>query len=173
MISDENAPERQKLLADLIAVIREEIRLAIAWNDTAAAFAGLYPTDATILFFLKEYGSATAAQVGAAAGLTTGATTAALNRLEQGGFIARKPDKRDGRRVIVHAIQLPSQFRTIQRQTEAELRIALESESNADIQSLITHRRQTNAMLVRITEKLTKPPSQLGTENANISKEQL
>jgi len=159
MILDDSARERQKLFADLIAVIREELRLAIAWNDTAAAFAGLYPTDATILFFLKEHGSATAAQVGTAAGLTTGATTAALNRLEQAGFIGRKPDKRDGRRVIVHTIQLPSQFRTIQRQTEAELHSTLESESNADIRSLIAHRQQINAMLARITKRLTKPPS--------------
>ncbi|HSX07017.1 MAG TPA: helix-turn-helix domain-containing protein [Candidatus Saccharimonadia bacterium] len=156
-MDNENTNERERLLAELTAAIRQEMRLALAWNDTAAAFAGLHPTDATILFFLYEHGSATAAQVGVVAGLTTGATTAALNRLERANFIYREVDERDRRRVIIRTKQLPSPFKTIRQVTEAELQASLGGKSNASIQSLIAHREQTNAMLTRIIERLTKP----------------
>lgn len=153
-MSKDTSTKRQKLLIELIKAIRQEMRLAIAWNDTAAAFAGLYPTDSTILFFLYEHGPATASQVGMVAGLTTGATTAALIRLEQSGFISRGRDQRDKRRVIISPKQLPSQFQAIRELTETELQTALDTASNTDIRSLVVHRQQINAMLTRIIEQL-------------------
>ena len=148
--------KRPRLLTELTGVIREELRLAIAWNDAAAVFTGLHPTDATILFFLYEKGQCTASQASRVARLTTGATTAALIRLERAGFIVREKDKRDRRCVIIRPKELPSQFRVIRRLNQSELSSTVSDKSNTDIQALITHRRQTNAMLTHIIEQLTK-----------------
>ncbi len=151
--------ERLKLFNELTAAIREEMRLAIAWNDAAATFAGLYPTDAVILFFLYENRSATASQVGKIAGLTTGATTAALIRLEKSGFISRVRDPSDKRRVIISTRQLPKEFQTIRELSETELQNILKDTSTTAIQNLIEHRQQINTMLTHIIGELAATPS--------------
>lgn len=46
----------------------------------------------------------TAGDLAARAHVTTGAVTGILNRLERGGFVHRRPDPADGRRVRVTAI---------------------------------------------------------------------
>ncbi len=158
-MSSGSSNERQKLLSRLTATIREEMRLAIAWNDAAATFAGIYPTDAAILFFLYENQAATASQVSKIAGLTTGATTAALIRLEKGGFISRERDPHDKRRAIIRPKQLPKQFQAIRKLSETELQSILENTSNSAIQDLITHRQQTNTMLTHIIEELAATSS--------------
>jgi len=155
----EPSNKRQRLLEELTLAIREEMRLAIAWNDTAATFAGIYPTDAVILFFLYDNRSATAREVGDVAGLTTGATTAALIRLESSGFISRERDPNDKRRVIIRAKQLPKQFQTIRSLSETKLQNILKDTSDVAIQDLITHREQVNMMLTHTIKELAVIPS--------------
>ena len=146
--------EQQESLIELIATIREEMRLAVEWNNTATAYTGLYPTDATILFFLYEHHAATANEVSKIANLTTGATTAALIRLEKGGFISRARDPNDKRRVIIRVKQLPRQFQVIRKISETELQNSLADTINTTIHDIITHRRLVNTMLGRIINEL-------------------
>ena len=56
-------------------------------------------------------GPLTAGQLAEMTGLTTGAITAVIDRLEKAGFVRREDDPHDRRRVIVRAI--PSRCRTI------------------------------------------------------------
>jgi len=146
--------EQQELLIELITTIREEMRLAVEWNNAATTYTGLYPTDATILFFLYEHHSATASEVSKIANLTTGATTAALIRLEKGGFISRARDPNDKRRVIIRVKQLPKQFQVIRKISETELQNSLASTINTTIHDIITHRRLVNTMLKHIINEL-------------------
>ena len=46
----------------------------------------------------------TAGRLAELSGLTTGAITGVINRLEQAGFVRREQDPTDRRRVIVHAV---------------------------------------------------------------------
>jgi DNA-binding MarR family transcriptional regulator len=58
-------------------------------------------TDMQVLDLLESLGSTTAGQLADLTGLTTGAVTGMLNRLEEAGLVRRERDPNDGRRVIV------------------------------------------------------------------------
>jgi DNA-binding MarR family transcriptional regulator len=58
-------------------------------------------TDMQVIDLLESAGPATAGQLADLTGLTTGAITGMLNRLEEAGLVGRERDPADGRRVIV------------------------------------------------------------------------
>ncbi len=59
---------------------------------------GLGPSDHKCLDLVRERGPMTAARLAALTGLTTGAITGVVARLERGGLVARRPDPDDGRK---------------------------------------------------------------------------
>jgi DNA-binding MarR family transcriptional regulator len=67
-----------------------------------SATRGLNPTDARFVFFLAAGGGAsTPKQAGEHLGLTTGAMTSLMDRLEQRGHIERRPNTEDRRSIVV------------------------------------------------------------------------
>src|SRR2546430_6285337 len=75
--------------------------LAASLYRAAAARSGMTVTDMQVIDLLDINGPSTAGQLADITGLTTGAITGLLNRLEEAGFIRRERDKSDGRKVIV------------------------------------------------------------------------
>ncbi|MFE2097019.1 MULTISPECIES: helix-turn-helix domain-containing protein [unclassified Streptomyces] len=67
---------------------------------------GLNVTDLTCFAFVLEAGEdlLTAGDLAARAHVTTGAVTGILNRLERAGYVTRRPDPADRRRVRVAAV---------------------------------------------------------------------
>ncbi|MBB5928988.1 MarR family transcriptional regulator [Streptomyces echinatus] len=67
---------------------------------------GLNVTDLTCFAFVLEAGDEllTAGDLAARAHVTTGAVTGILNRLERAGYVTRRPDPKDRRRVRVAAV---------------------------------------------------------------------
>ncbi|GGW52365.1 putative HTH-type transcriptional regulator YcgE [Streptomyces lucensis JCM 4490] len=67
---------------------------------------GLTVTDLTCFAFVLEAGEdlLTAGDLAARAHVTTGAVTGILNRLERAGYVTRRPDPSDRRRVRVAAV---------------------------------------------------------------------
>jgi DNA-binding MarR family transcriptional regulator len=70
-------------------------------DGRVAELHGITRTDLRVLDFLSHGGGASAGQLAEVAGLTSGATTTAIDRLEQAGLVRRCSDPRDGRRVVV------------------------------------------------------------------------
>ena len=70
-------------------------------GQAAAAVIGINQTDLICLNALFRQGAMTAGQLAAAIGLTSGATTTAIDRLERAGYVHRQPDPSDRRRVLV------------------------------------------------------------------------
>ena len=62
---------------------------------------GLHTTDLECLDILYLRKAATAGELAATTGLTSGATTALIDRLERAGYVERTPDPADRRKVIV------------------------------------------------------------------------
>jgi DNA-binding MarR family transcriptional regulator len=90
---------------DLIAEVMRELRLhrdtLNAAEEAAADDLGIHGTDARCLRVLARDRTATAGQLGRALGLTTGAVTPLLDRLEASGLVARRRDLKDRRRIYV------------------------------------------------------------------------
>jgi len=73
----------------------------IMFHQSIADRLGLNVTDHKCLDFLLLHGPRTAGELSQLTALTTGATTAVIDRLEKAGFVRREADPTDRRRVIV------------------------------------------------------------------------
>jgi len=74
------------------------------FGQTVAIRFGLSESDIETLEALIDIGASTAGRLSELTGLTSGAVTRVIDRLEQAGFVRRVPDPADRRRVIVEAI---------------------------------------------------------------------
>jgi DNA-binding MarR family transcriptional regulator len=72
-----------------------------AMTDETAAQLGLNKTDHRCMDIIQRHGRISAGQLAEAANLSTGATTAAIDRMERAGFVRRVPDEHDRRRVLI------------------------------------------------------------------------
>jgi DNA-binding MarR family transcriptional regulator len=72
-----------------------------AADESAAEDTGMHGTDARCLRVLARDRSATAGHLGRALGLTTGAVTPLIDRLEGSGLVRRRRDEKDRRRIYV------------------------------------------------------------------------
>jgi len=102
---------RSKLLEQLDHTLRKVGAQSVLLSDTVARLVGLNSTDLECLDLLHLAGATTAGRLAQHAGLTTGAMTAVIDRLERSGFVRRLPDPKDRRCVRVEA--LPGRIKQI------------------------------------------------------------
>jgi DNA-binding MarR family transcriptional regulator len=69
-----------------------------------AARSGMSMTDLQCVTLLTSTGPMTAGRLAEEMGLTTGAITGLINRLEQAGYVRREKDPTDGRRVVIQPV---------------------------------------------------------------------
>jgi len=97
---------RRRSVDELIAVFDRETRrmgsVATLHNHAIADAVGLHPTDQECIDLLDWTGPLTAGEIGGHLGLSSGAVTGLLDRLEAGAWVRRERDPRDRRRVVVH-----------------------------------------------------------------------
>ena len=96
-----SATPKRQLVDQLIAAFRDSGNQDSAFENLAAERLGVNRTDLHCLNAIENAGGLTAGQLAAAAGLTSGAVTGVIDRLERAGFARRVPDPTDRRRVMV------------------------------------------------------------------------
>jgi DNA-binding MarR family transcriptional regulator len=74
------------------------------FGQTVAIRFGLSESDIETLEALIDMGATTAGRLAELTGLTSGAVTRVIDRLEQSGYVRRAPDPADRRRVIVEVV---------------------------------------------------------------------
>src|SRR5437764_14193999 len=100
-MSSGSQEKRDEVLVELGRELRQFSGLGASFFRAAAARIGRNVTDMQVIDILDSTGPTTAGQLADLTGLTTGAITGMLNRLEQAGLVRRERDPNDGRRVIV------------------------------------------------------------------------
>lgn len=80
---------------------RREQAATVHFNHRLAQFLGINRTDAHCLELIGQGGRITAGELARAAGLTTGAVTALVDRLERAGYVDRVRDREDRRKVWI------------------------------------------------------------------------
>ncbi len=105
--------KRHELLQGLVLAGRQMSTATVMFHQAIADRLGLNVTDHKCMDLLLINGPLSAGQLAEMTGLTTGAITAVIDRLEQAGFARREHDLRDRRRVTVQVI--PSRSRDIER----------------------------------------------------------
>src|SRR5262245_54462886 len=109
--------KRAELLHDLALAGRRLSTATIMFHQAVADRLGLNLTDHKCVDLLLLKGPLTAGELAGMTALTTGAITAALDRLERAGFVTREDDPRDRRRVVVQAV--PRRVKEISRLFES------------------------------------------------------
>lgn len=95
------AKKKDELIGELITRYRVAANRDVAVDKLAAARLGVSVTDLHCLNIAESRSGVTAGELAAQSGLTTGAVTAVIDRLERAGFVRRVRDERDRRKVIV------------------------------------------------------------------------
>jgi len=96
-----NRPRREEAVRDLKLNLRHFVVELLVSSYEATEDVGVNPTDLGSLCLLLLHGPAPAGRLAELTGLTTGAVTGVIDRLEKGGFVRRQVDPADRRKVIV------------------------------------------------------------------------
>jgi DNA-binding MarR family transcriptional regulator len=115
-------PGRAELVEKLCQAGRQLSTATVMFHQAIADRLGLNPTDHKCADLLILKGPLTAGELADLTGLTTGAITGVIDRLEKAGFVRREEDPGDRRRVIVRTI--PNRLREVGRLFES-LRAAM------------------------------------------------
>jgi DNA-binding MarR family transcriptional regulator len=91
----------QRILGPLA---RRNSTATVLFHHAVAERLGLGPTDHKCLDLILEHQTVTGRDLSAMTGLTSGAVTGVVNRLERAGYIRRAPDPEDGRRQLLRPV---------------------------------------------------------------------
>jgi DNA-binding MarR family transcriptional regulator len=123
------ARERRDGLAGEIAgrLVRRHSTAAVLFHHAVAERLGLGPTDHKCLDLLRERGAMTGSELAASTGLTTGAITGVVDRLERAGYVGRGPHPHDGRKQVLRPVPgKMSDFQEVLGPIRADLAALLE-----------------------------------------------
>jgi DNA-binding MarR family transcriptional regulator len=93
--------DSREIFAELVTEIRRSQNATARFDRAVADAVGLNLTDMACLDFLGLQGPLTAGRLAELTGLSSGAMTAALDRLEHAGYAVRRRDSGDRRKVLV------------------------------------------------------------------------
>ena len=94
-------PTRAELIARLQADVAETVADGVALQEALSDRLGLTVSDLRAITLLMRKGTVSTSELADAAGLTSGAATRMVDRLERANWVERFMDARDRRRVIV------------------------------------------------------------------------
>jgi DNA-binding MarR family transcriptional regulator len=137
---------RPELIAALNSAMREVSGLGVLYSQVVAAKLGMNSTDLECLGHILSRGAVTAGALAEATGLTTGAITGVIDRLEHAGLACRERDPDDRRKVLVRA--LPA--------VGARLAPLFEPMESAATAALLPYRADQLALLIDFLESLQR-----------------
>jgi DNA-binding MarR family transcriptional regulator len=109
--------KREEIIQAINEKFREMSTETIMFHQVVADILGLYVTDHKCLDFMYRFGAMPAGRLAELTGLTTGAVTGIIDRLEQAGYVRRTDDPTDRRRTIVE----PTRNKKLEKKIEVLL----------------------------------------------------
>ena len=98
------AKQRAALMQELEHAMRRSSGSGAIFSQAVADHAGISSSDLECLDFLNLEGRVTAGRLAEVTGLTTGAITGVVDRLERAGFVRRERDANDRRKVFIAVV---------------------------------------------------------------------
>src|SRR5712672_4709458 len=95
---------RAALMEELEHAVRRSSAQGVIFGQTVASRVGISSSDLECLDFLNLEGRVTAGRLAEVTGLTTGAITGVVDRLEKAGFVRRERDDNDRRKVFIATV---------------------------------------------------------------------
>lgn len=96
--------DREGLVDELVQEMPRYVSAAVRYQIAVADQLGMPLADVHAVGALVELGATGVSALADLMGMTTGAVTRLVDRLEQGGFVRREPDPTDRRRVVLTVV---------------------------------------------------------------------
>lgn len=143
-------------MQQLGAEIRANQRATDEVDELVAELLRVNRTDARCLDILEQHGRMSAGQLAKRGGLSTGAVTAVVDRLERNGYAQRVGDPSDRRRVLVELTTKAHEliWELMGRPMRAAGRPMIDRYSDSEIELLIDFQRRGREMQERHAEWL-------------------
>jgi DNA-binding MarR family transcriptional regulator len=106
--------KREEIIQAISEKFREMSTETIMFHQAVADVLGLHITDHKCLDLIYRFGALPAGRLAEQTGLTTGAVTGIIDRLEEAGYVRRTNDPKDRRRTLVE----PTRNRKLDRKIE-------------------------------------------------------
>ena len=96
--------DRDQAVESVVKALRRVNFQGSIFGQSVAIRLGLSESDVDALELLLDSGAATAGRLAELMGMTTGAVTRVIDRLEQAGYVRRTTDPADRRRVVIEIV---------------------------------------------------------------------
>jgi len=159
------ASDREALLQANLQLGRELSARTLMFHAAVSDRVGLSAVEHKALDLLSRAGTLTAGQLAELTGLTTGAITGLVDRLEKAGFVRRDRDPSDRRKVVIQPVlekmeaEIAPLFADLGQQME-ELLSGYSDQELAIIQDFVS---RSIAVLQAETTKLSENPASAET----------
>ena len=146
---------RAALMEELEHAMRRSSAQGVIFGQTVANRAGISASDLECLDFLNLEGRVTAGRLAEVTGLTTGAITGVVDRLEQAGLVRRERDDNDRRKVFIATVpeNIARVGRFYEHMQQAMLKL-WETYSEAELRLLLRFATQGYDTMLAATEEL-------------------
>lgn len=135
--------------------MRRSSAQGVLFGQTVANVAGISGSDLECLDFLNLEGRVTAGRLAEVTGLTTGAITGVVDRLEKAGFVRRERDEADRRKVFI--VTVPENVARIGRfyvPMQEAMHKLWSTYSEAELQLLLRFASEGYKAVLEATERL-------------------
>ena len=160
-VKPNDTPPAAETRDDLLALLDSTMRAAgaqrILYSAALAETVGLRQTDLECLFIITLNPGVTPGRLARDTGLTTGAVTGVLDRIQRAGFIRRVPDSDDRRRIRLEPVtERIAEIRDANRHMRELWMNELLDYSDAELRFLIDFARRNYRSAVAATAALTE-----------------
>ena len=146
---------RAALLMELEHAMRRSSAQGVLFGQAVANIAGISGSDLDCLDFLNLEGRVTAGRLAEVTGLTTGAITGVVDRLEKAGLVRRERDADDRRKVYI--VTVPENVARIGRfyvPMQEAMQKLWSTYSEAELQLLLRFSTEGYKAVLEATERL-------------------
>jgi DNA-binding MarR family transcriptional regulator len=153
------AMKRADLLEAINRAGRELSAYTVMFHTAIAEHMGLGTTDHKVFDFVLRTGPATAGQLADITGLTTGAITGVIDRLEAAGYVKREKDATDRRKVLVHSSLSATRERQLAKLFDSLARgvsTLASSYNDKELATILDFSTRSQALLREETAKLKR-----------------
>jgi DNA-binding MarR family transcriptional regulator len=146
---------RDQLMEALNRATREVSGQAVLYSQALADHLGVGSSDLECLDIVLLHGPLTAGDLARRSGLTSGAITGVIDRLEKAGFAARAADAADRRKVLVRALPTIAERAApaVKPMEEASLAL-LATYNDKELALLLDFMTRSHASAVEVTAAL-------------------
>jgi DNA-binding MarR family transcriptional regulator len=155
VVSTASHGDHEGLLEKLMRELRLMSSFDALFSHAVAERTDVHATDIETMDLLNTLGTMTAGELSQRTGLTSGATTRLIDRLVRKGYVRRKADETDRRRVLIEPIyENLGELETLYGPMAEGMTEIMDTYSDADLSVILDFVRRGNAHVARINAAL-------------------